>query len=145
MVTLLPTLILNSKQRDTPIGVRDYTGWVMWAVGFFFETIADYQKSSFRNNPQNSGKFINSGLWSLCRHPNYFGEILLWIGLYISASSTFKGWEYGSVISPVFVWGLVTHVSGVPLLERAGLKKWGSDPAYLKYLKDTPSLMPKLF
>ena len=88
------------------------------------------------------GKFITSGLWSLSRHPNYFGEILLWFGLYVSASSVFKGWQYLAVLSPVFVHLLITKLSGIPMLEKAGVKKWGHLPEYQNYLKDTPILVP---
>ena len=88
------------------------------------------------------GKFISSGIWSLSRHPNYFGEILLWSGLYLSASSVFKGAEFASVLSPMFVALLLTKVSGIPMLERYGMKKWGQDPNYLAYVKNTPVLVP---
>merc|ERR1711976_73654 len=83
-VTLLPTLSLNSKRKDHELCVRDYAGWAIWAVGFFFEALADHQKSVFKANAENAGQFITSGLWSISRHPNYFGEILMWLGLYIS-------------------------------------------------------------
>lgn len=88
------------------------------------------------------GKFIASGLWSISRHPNYFGEITLWFGLYISASTVFRKWQYLSVLSPFFVYLLITRVSGIPLLEKDGLKKWGSSPDYQLYLKRTPVLVP---
>eukprot|EP00088_Acartia_fossae_P011112 TRINITY_DN15575_c0_g1_i1.p1 TRINITY_DN15575_c0_g1~~TRINITY_DN15575_c0_g1_i1.p1 ORF type:complete len:194 (-),score=25.80 TRINITY_DN15575_c0_g1_i1:177-758(-) len=141
-VTLLPTLMLNSERRNPPIGTRDYIGWGIWAGGFLIEVIADAQKTYFRNDPANKGKFITSGLWSVSRHPNYFGEISLWFGLYISASSVFSGAQYFSVISPVAVMLLITKLSGIPLLEKAGMKKWGDNPEYLKYIQDTPSLIP---
>jgi len=74
IVTLAPTLMLNAKNsRNPPLGTRDYLGWSMWALGLTVEAIADWQKSSFRADPNNEGKFIRSGLWSLSRHPNYFG------------------------------------------------------------------------
>ena len=88
------------------------------------------------------GKFITSGLWSLSRHPNYFGEILLWFGLYFSASTVFRGWQYLAVLSPVFVQLLITKLSGIPMLEAAGLKKWGHLPEYQNYLRNTPILIP---
>lgn len=141
-VTLIPTLILNTERRNPPIGTRDYIGWSVWAVGFLFEVVADMQKSIFRSNPDNKGKFIQSGLWSISRHPNYFGEITLWFGVYISCSSVFRGSQYLSVLSPVFVMLLITKLSGIPLLEKAGLKKWGTLPEYQKYLQDVPSLVP---
>lgn len=141
-VTLLPTLMLNNEKSDRPLGKQDYIGWAMWATGMFFEVLADYQKSTFRNDPNNQGKFITSGLWSLSRHPNYFGEILLWFGLYFSASTVFRGWQYLAVLSPVFVQLLITKLSGIPMLEAAGMKKWGHLPEYQNYLRNTPTLIP---
>lgn len=91
------------------------------------------------------GKFINSGLWSVSRHPNYLGEILVWSGLYLSASSVFSGWQHVGVLSPLFVYFLLTRVSGIPLLERGGMKRWASDPNYLEYIKNVPVLFPSLW
>jgi len=143
-ITLLPTLILNSERRAVPVGVRDYVGWTMWGLGFLVEVVADMQKSIFKADPRNEGKFITSGLWSYSRHPNYFGEISLWFGIYISCSSVFKGFQYFSVLSPVTVMLLITKLSGVPLLEQQGLAKWGHLPEYKKYLEDVPVLVPFL-
>lgn len=117
----------------------------MWVFGFLFEVIADHQKSRFKSNPDNAGKFINEGLWSLSRHPNYFGEILMWSGLYLSSTSVLKGWEHISVISPVLLSYLLTRVSGIPLLEKAGMKKWGDQPDYQEYIKNTAKLIPYIW
>jgi len=141
-ITLLPTLLQNNERRNTPIGRRDYIGWTIWGVGFLLEVVADMQKSIFKANPVNEGKFITSGLWSISRHPNYFGEISLWVGIYISCSSVFRGAQYLSVLSPVMVMLLITKLSGIPLLEQAGLKKWGHLAEYKKYLEDVPVLIP---
>ncbi|KAB7500191.1 hypothetical protein Anas_10814 [Armadillidium nasatum] len=89
-------------------------------------------------------KFITTGLWSLSRHPNYFGEILLWFGLYVSASSVFRSYEYLTVFSPVFVYLLITQLSGIPPLEKYGQKKWGKQPSYREYINRTPLLIPFL-
>jgi steroid 5-alpha reductase family enzyme len=88
------------------------------------------------------GKFLSTGLWSISRHPNYFGEITLWFGLYLSASSVFQGFQYASILSPVVIYLLLTRLSGVPHLEKTGMKKWGSQPDYQKYLRETPCLVP---
>lgn len=141
-VTLLPTLLLNSERRNPAIGTRDYIGWGMWTLGFIFEVVADAQKSIFRNNPDNKGKFIESGLWSISRHPNYFGEILLWFGLYVAGSSVYSGAQFLSVLSPVAVALLITKLSGIPLLEKAGLRKWGDNPAYKRYIETVPVIIP---
>ncbi|ESO82198.1 hypothetical protein LOTGIDRAFT_179919 [Lottia gigantea] len=141
-VTLLPTLIVNSKQKDRKLTTNDYMGWTIWAIGFLFEALGDYQKSVFRANPDNAGKFINTGLWSISRHPNYFGEILMWLGLYLSSTSVLKGFEHVGVISPMFVAYLLINVSGIPLLEKSSLKRWGHLPAYQQYLQNTAKLVP---
>ncbi|XP_038044776.1 uncharacterized protein LOC119719404 [Patiria miniata] len=144
-VTLLPTQILNAEKNDRPLTKRDYVGWGLFVVGFLLEIVADYQKAAFRANPDNVGKFINTGLWSISRHPNYLGEIILWAGLYISASSVMTGKQYLSVISPMFVYFLLTRVSGIPILEKYGMKKWGNNNLYRDYVNKTPVLWPKLW
>ena len=143
-ITLLPTLLLNDNPRDKPLGAQDWIGWSLWAIGMGLEMLADYQKSAFKRLPENQGKFITTGLWSISRHPNYFGEMMLWAGLYITASSVFRGYEYVSVLSPVFVCLLITKLSGVPMLEKSGLKRWGHLPEYQEYLRSTPVLVPFL-
>ncbi|KAI8496274.1 hypothetical protein Bbelb_261150 [Branchiostoma belcheri] len=141
-ITLLPTLILNAKTRDRSLGFQDYLGWTIWTVGLLLEAVADYQKSVFKADPENSGKFIQSGLWSISQHPNYLGEISLWLGLYITAAGVMSGWEHISVVSPVFVAFLLLKVSGVPLLDELGMKRWGNNPAYVAYRQRTAVLVP---
>lgn len=140
--TLFPTLCNNEDKREIRPTLRDYVGWGMWGVGFLVEAIADYQKFTFRANPDNAEKFINTGLWSISRHPNYFGEILLWLGLFISSTPSLKGWRWVSCLSPLFVYGLLTRVSGIPILERSGLRRYGHLAAYQEYLKSVPELIP---
>ena len=90
--TLLPSLMMVTKRLQPRLTTQDFIGWTIWLVGFSIEVFADYQKSVFRSDPTNKDTFITTGLWSLSRHPNYFGEILLWFGLYITASSSFNNW-----------------------------------------------------
>ncbi|XP_014779339.1 uncharacterized protein LOC106875624 [Octopus bimaculoides] len=142
LFTLMPTLILNYKTVDKPIGYQDYAGWTLWAIGFLFESIADYQKSKFRAKPSNKGKYIRSGLWSISRHPNYFGEILLWLGLYITAQKTMEGYENVSIFSPIFVAFLLIKVSGIPILEKTSFERWGTTPSYVDYVQSTAKLIP---
>uniref|UniRef100_A0A3Q2ZUC4 Si:ch211-210c8.6 n=2 Tax=Kryptolebias marmoratus TaxID=37003 RepID=A0A3Q2ZUC4_KRYMA len=142
-ITLLPTLMLNTERRNVPLGARDYIGWAVWSLGFATETIADRQKWLFKSNPDNAGKFIRSGLWAYSRHPNYAGEILQWAGLWLSASSVMRGPQHLSVASPLFVWFLLRHVSGVPILEKQAAKRWGSEPAFQDYVQNTPLLWPR--
>ena len=119
-------------------------GLVVWILGFAFEATADAQKSRFNADPQNKGKFINTGLWSRSRHPNYFGEIVLWIGILIITLPVLQGWQWVALISPVFVTLLITRVSGVPLLETKADRKWGGQKEYEAYKKRTPVLLPRL-
>ena len=119
-------------------------GFLIWIVGFSFEVVADAQKSRFSANPENKGKFIQTGLWARSRHPNYFGEIVLWIGVAIIALPVLQGWQWATLISPIFVILLLTRVSGIPLLEKKADKKWGGQEDYEAYKKRTPILIPKL-
>ena len=117
-------------------------GFLLWIFGFVIEVVADTQKSRFNANPDNKGKFIQTGLWSRSRHPNYFGEIVLWVGVAMIALPVLQGWQWVSLISPIFVTLLLTRVSGVPLLERKSDKKWGGQEDYESYKKRTPVLIP---
>lgn len=119
-------------------------GLLVWIVGFVFEVTADSQKSRFNADPANKGKFIQTGLWSLSRHPNYFGEIVLWIGIAVIALPVLHGWQWIAIISPIFVTLLLTRVSGIPLLEKKADKKWGGQTDYEAYKKNTPVLIPRL-
>ena len=117
-------------------------GALIWLLGFVIEVVSDKQKTNFKNNPSNEGRFIQEGLWSWSRHPNYFGEIVLWIGIAIIAYPVIEGWQYFALLSPIFVIFLLTKVSGINLLERQGMKRWGHEEEYLNYLKRTSSLIP---
>jgi steroid 5-alpha reductase family enzyme len=118
-------------------------GVLVWALGFAFEVVADTQKSRFKADSANSGEFISSGLWAWSRHPNYFGEIALWTGVAIIALPAMSGWQYVTLISPVFVFVLLTRVSGIPLLEKRADEKWGGTDAYEAYRRKTPLLIPR--
>ena len=118
-------------------------GFIVWLTGFGFEVVADRQKSAFNAEPQNAGKFISTGLWSWSRHPNYFGEIVLWIGVAIIAIPTLQGWQWITMISPLFVVLLLTRVSGIPMLEKRADEKWGGQPDYETYKASTSILVPR--
>ena len=117
-------------------------GLVIWTTGFAIEVIADNQKSKFRSNSENKDKFISTGIWSWSRHPNYFGEILLWIGITVIALPVLQGWQFITLISPIFIIFLLTQVSGVRLLELRGKKKWGDNEEYQRYIQNTSVLIP---
>jgi steroid 5-alpha reductase family enzyme len=125
------------------LGLFALIGSLVWVFGFAMEAVADAQKSRFRADPENKGKFIQTGLWAWSRHPNYFGEIVLWIGVAIIALPVLRGWQWGTLISPVFVALLLTRVSGVPMLEKRADEKWGGQEAYEAYKAHTPVLIPR--
>jgi steroid 5-alpha reductase family enzyme len=120
-----------------------YLGFGLFLTGFLIEIIADKQKSKFRSNLDNKDKFINTGLWSKSRHPNYLGEIILWLGISIMSISSLSGLQYLTLVSPLFTYLLLVYVSGVRLLEESGNKKWGHLNSYKEYVKNTPVLFFK--
>jgi steroid 5-alpha reductase family enzyme len=117
-------------------------GLLVWLLGFAIEVVADRQKSNFKAIPANKDKFINSGLWSWSRHPNYFGEIVLWIGVAIIALPVLRGWQWLTLISPVFITILLTRISGIPMLETRADEKWGGQTDYEAYKARTSVLVP---
>ena len=122
-----------------------FVGLFVFFLGFSIEVIADYQKTVFRKDVRNKDKFITTGLWSLSRHPNYLGEILLWSGIAIMSFSSLEGMQYITLISPLFVYILLVYISGIRMLEDQGSKKWGELESYKEYIKNTPSLFFKFF
>jgi steroid 5-alpha reductase family enzyme len=118
-------------------------GIVIWVAGFSMEVVADRQKSAFKQDPSNDGRFITSGLWAWSRHPNYFGEITLWVGIAVMALPILSGWRWVVLISPVFVTVLITRVSGLPMLEARADERWGDEPEYREYKRSTPVLVPR--
>lgn len=141
--TLATALAAITSPFKKEMGLFAVIGLVIWAVGFAFEAIADAQKSAFKADPRNKGKFIHTGLWSRSRHPNYFGEIVLWIGVAVIAFPVLQGWQYATLVSPLFVMLLLTKISGVPMLEKRADKTWGGQSVYEAYKKNTPVLIPK--
>ena len=122
------TAILSDAQPS--VGTVFFIGAGLWAMGFAIEVIADRQKSQFRADPANDGKFIDTGLWARSRHPNYLGEMLLWLGIAVMAVPYISGSQWVVALSPVFVYALLTRISGIPTLARRGLELGGDDPAY---------------
>ncbi|MEI6448734.1 MAG: DUF1295 domain-containing protein [Actinomycetes bacterium] len=141
-LTLAAALAAITTDQRKRLGVVAIVGLLVWAAGFAIEATADFQKSRFRADPANRGAFIHSGLWAWSRHPNYFGEIVLWIGVAVIAVPVLQGWQYVTLISPLFVILLLTRVSGVPLLEKRADEKWGGQDEYEAYKKRTSVLVP---
>jgi len=142
--TLSAALIVITTTNRKELDLLAFIGFLIWIIGFTFEVVADLQKSRFKADPANDGRFINTGLWSRSRHPNYFGEIMLWTGVLIIALPVLKGWNWVAILSPVFVAVLLTRISGIPILEKRADQKWGAQEDYETYKKQTPVLIPRI-
>ncbi len=140
--TLAAALAAITTTARKGLGLVAVIGFLVWVFGFAIEVTADSQKSRFRTDPKNKGKFIDSGLWAWSRHPNYLGEIVLWVGVAIIAWPILRGWQFVTLISPVFVALLLTRISGVPMLEKRADEKWGGQEDYEAYKERTPVLIP---
>lgn len=133
----LPVLVAVRAAQPTALTAVDGLGVVLFAVGFGFEVVGDYQLARFKAEPSNRGKVLDRGLWRYTRHPNYFGDATLWWGLYAIAAATPNGWL--TVLSPALMTFLLMRVSGVTLLEQS-LK--ASKPGYHAYIARTPAFFP---
>jgi steroid 5-alpha reductase family enzyme len=141
--TLAAALAGITSSLRSEVGVLALVGVVLWLIGFAIEVVADQQKSRFKANPANEEKFISSGLWAWSRHPNYFGEIVLWIGVAIVALPVLQGWQFFTLISPLFIILQLTRISGLPMLEARADEKWGGQSEYEIYKANTPVLIPR--
>jgi len=142
-VTCSSALAAIASESTLPLGWVGLTGLVLWVFGFGFEVIADHQKRVFRRAQQGEKGFIQSGLWAYSRHPNYFGEIVLWLGVSLIALPVLSGWQLITLISPVFVTLLLTRISGIPMLEASADKRWQGQADYEDYKRRTPILVPR--
>ncbi len=140
-LTLACALAAMTSSHSAPLGGLAFLGTAVWVAGFGIEVVADREKRRFRDRPENRGRFIQTGLWAWSRHPNYFGEITLWLGVALIALPALSGWQLVTLISPVFVLVLLTRISGIPPLEARAEEAWGNDPAYRAYRDNTPALV----
>jgi len=138
----LPVTIVNASDRNPSIEARDIIGWIMWVIGLSVEAIADQQKLAFKNSPSNRGKWCNVGLWSYTRHPNYFGEMFLWWGVFVASAPVLSGAEWLVILGTIFLTLLLLFVSGIPLLEASADKRFGRSEEYRTYKNTTSPLIP---
>jgi steroid 5-alpha reductase family enzyme len=141
--TAAAALAAITSPRSVPLDLFAWIGLGTWITGFGIEVVADRQKTRFRAKAENKGRFIDSGLWAWSRHPNYFGEIVLWLGIALIALPVLEGWQHLTLLSPVFVTLLLTKGSGIPLLEARADATWGGDHAYEAHKASTPLLVPR--
>jgi len=142
---LLSSLNSIYSENIFKFGLLQWSGLLIWIIGFLIEVISDQQKKVFNKKNTDKSRFISSGLWSISRHPNYLGEIILWLGIFIISFAYLGNWSYLSVISPISIIIILRFVSGVPQLEKNAIKKWGDNKEYKKYIDETPILFPKIF
>ncbi len=115
----------------------DILGVFVWVIGFFFEAAGDWQLAKFKANPANKGKVMDRGLWAYTRHPNYFGEFLIWWGFFLITLSTPNSWW--TVISPLVITAVLLKMTGIPLTEATIVK---TRPGYEDYIKRTSAFVP---
>ena len=131
---------------EAELEILAFIGIFLWWSGFLIEVISDYQKRKFRETSDPKTDFISTGLWARSRHPNYFGEITLWVGMAVISLSSLSGIEYvTAVVSPLFVYLLLRKAEGVPMLERIADERYGELSDYQEYKANTPVLMLKIF
>ena len=143
-LTLSAALAAMTSTTPEPLEPLGVAGMVVWTLGLAIEAVSDRQKRLFRQDPANAGRFITTGLWAWSQHPNYFGEVVLWLGIALIAFPALSGWQYVTLISPLFVYFLLTRVSGIPPLESRAEERWGNDPEFRAYKARTPALFPRL-
>ncbi len=142
-LTAVAALVAITTARHQALDGFALVGFLLWLGGFGLEVVADAQKTRFNANPANQGKFIQTGLWSRSRHPNYVGEMILWFGIALITLPVLQGWQWVALISPLFVTLLLTKVSGIPMLETRADAKWGGQADYEAYKKNTPVFLPR--
>ena len=143
-ITIMCALSAIISPKQVPLKSIDILWALLWALGFAVESIADFQKFKYKSKKQKT-PFIQTGLWRYCRHPNYLGEISMWIFIALLSFPNLQKLALVSLISPIFVFFLLTKISGINLLEDANDKKFGQLKSYQDYKKTTPKLIPWLF
>lgn len=139
-IIALPIIHVNTSYLS--VSYLTFIGLIIWLVGFFFEAVGDYQLAAFKKKPENKGKAMRYGLWKYTRHPNYFGEMIMWWGIWVMSVNFFTPVQtITGLLSPVTITWLLTKVSGVPMLE----SKYIDNPEYQAYIKHTPAFFPKFW
>lgn len=145
LIVLLPMIFLTHNKQANNLTYTAMIGCSIYLLGLLIETVADYQKYTFKRDPKHKGKWIEHGLWQYSRHPNYLGEIFVWIGIYVFAFPSLPyPYQLIGAISPIYIFLLLVFVSGIPRLERAADQKWGEKQSYQAYKRRTSVLVPFL-
>lgn len=137
-IITVPVVIAIRNEHYSVVAVL--TGGALWLIGFVFEVVADRQLRSFLSQPANRGHIMTQGLWRYSRHPNYFGEMTMWWGIFVLTLGM-NQWLVG-IIGPLLITCLLCFVSGIPPAERGAQRRWGGDPTYQSYRRRTSVLIP---
>ncbi|OGD18789.1 MAG: steroid 5-alpha reductase [Candidatus Aminicenantes bacterium RBG_16_63_16] len=130
------SVLLVNASAPRALGALDFAGAAVWAAGFFFEAVGDAQLARFKTKPENKGRIMTAGLWRFTRHPNYFGEAVMWWGIFLVALSAPLGWT--GIVSPLVITFLLLRVSGVTMLE----KKYAGNREFAEYARGTSAFFP---
>ena len=139
---MLPSIYLITQPKVVEINPLMVLGILTWLIGIVVESLSDKQKFKFKNNPQNKNLWIQSGLWKYSRHPNYFGEVLCWWGIFILTLPFTQGLSLLTIIGPIFITFILLFVSGIPPLEKRYDSKYAKNKKYQEYKKKTSILIP---
>lgn len=139
-IITLPAAV--SFSQSSSLNMWSMLGAIIWLTGLIIETSADIQKFQYKNNPKNKNRWTDAGLWKYSRHPNYFGEMLCWWGVFLFCLPTFNNYQFLTIVGPMFITFLLLFVSGVPPLEKRYLSKFGDNQDFQEYLKNTNLLIP---
>lgn len=139
----LTVIFINSPvlPLDQDFGPLDIVGSIVFGLGFLLESVADMQKFNFRQNKVNKGRWCDVGVWKWSRHPNYYGEILVWLGIFLISASIVTGWKWVAVLSPIFITSILLFLSGIPLLEQKADERFAWNPLYAEFKRSTPALL----
>ncbi|HUS52202.1 MAG TPA: DUF1295 domain-containing protein [Candidatus Bathyarchaeia archaeon] len=141
-IIMLPSTIALSASFYQPVTLLTFIGGTVWFIGLGLETVADWQKFVFKSNPENRGQWLAHGLWQYSRHPNYFGEMLCWWGLFLIGLPYLSGWLILSLFGPFYITFLLLFVSGIPPLEKRYDQRWQNNKSYQEYKRKTSLLVP---
>lgn len=139
---MLPNSIFLTSDNPKTLPLFSLTGGLLFLTGLIIETVSDSQKFRYRNDSKNKGHWVDQGLWKYSRHPNYFGEILLWWGLFVVVIPSLSSWTWLTLLGPLSITLLLLFVSGIPLLEKSASKKYGEKPGFKQYLQNSRLLLP---
>jgi steroid 5-alpha reductase family enzyme len=141
-VVMLPSILFLSLPRAPKVTPAVWIGAAVWLAGLIIESAADAQKFRFRRNEANRGRWIEHGLWRYSRHPNFFGEILCWAGLFLLIAPSLQGWMWVALVGPIFITAMLLFFSGIPTVEKRSEASYGANPDYRRYKEQTSLLVP---